>query len=183
MLDGLDQHRWRAGEHVHAVLDPDGQQACLVHVGPEPQGARDRGQPSRRAQGRERSWQIPVNGFWQSHRAAAETYSALVAQWASDTRGVRVAWDLYGGAGLFAPALAEVVGPHGRVLTVDTSRAASTAARSALADLPQVEVRNDSVRRVLMVERDGADIAVLDPPRAGAGKAVIGLFAQAGCAG
>ena len=85
--------------------------------------------------------------------------------------------------GCFAPALAEVVGPHGRVLNVDTSRAASTAARSALADLPQVEVRNDSVRRVLMVERDGADIAVLDPPRAGAGKAVIGLLIQAGRAG
>lgn len=180
MLDGLDQHRWRAGEHVHAVLDSDGHRHVLCTSDQNRKGRVIEGSRHVAHRVGERSWQIPVNGFWQSHRAAAETYSALVAQWASDTRGVRVAWDLYGGAGLFAPALAEVVGPHGRVLTVDTSRAASTAARSALADLPQVEVRNDSVRRVLMVERDGADIAVLDPPRAGAGKAVIGLLAQAG---
>ena len=31
-----------------------------------------------------------------------------------------------------------------------------------------------------MVERDGADVAVLDPPRAGAGKAVIDLLAGVG---
>lgn len=180
MLDGLDKHRWQAGEHVHAVLDLDGNRHVLCTSDQNRTGRVIEGSRHVAHKVGERSWQIPVNGFWQSHRAAAETYSALVAQWASETRGVRVAWDLYGGAGLFAPALAEVVGPHGRVLTVDTSRAASTAARSALADLPQVDVRNDSVRRVLMVERDGADVAVLDPPRAGAGKAVIDLIAKAG---
>jgi len=62
---------------------------------------------------------------------------------------------------------------------VDTSRAASNVARSALADLPQVRVVTDSVRRVLAAQSGGADIAVLDPPRAGAGRAVIELLAGA----
>lgn len=65
------------------------------------------------------------------------------------------------------------------MLSVDTSRAATGAARAALADLPQVSVRTDSVRRVLAKERSGADAAVLDPPRTGAGREVIGLLADA----
>ena len=100
-------------------------------------------------------------------------------QWAAGCDAVR-AWDLYGGVGLFAATLADVVGEGGQVLTVDTSRAASNVARSALADLPQVQVVSDSVRRVLSAQADGADIAVLDPPRAGAGRPVIELLAGAG---
>ena len=37
----------------------------------------------------------------------------------------------------------------------------------------------DSVRRALAGERHGADVAVLDPPRAGAGRDVIDLLAAA----
>lgn len=180
MLDGLDALPWNAGEHVHAVLDSDGNRHVLCTSDRDRKGRVIEGNRHVVYRVGDRGWKIPVNGFWQSHRDAAETYSALVAQWASDARDVQVAWDLYGGAGLFAPALADVVGALGRVLTVDNSRAASAAARTALADLPQVQVMNDSVRRVLMAERDGADIAVLDPPRSGAGKAVIELLAQAG---
>lgn len=38
----------------------------------------------------------------------------------------------------------------------------------------------DSVRRVLAAQDGGADIAVLDPPRSGAGREVIDLLADAG---
>lgn len=93
------------------------------------------------------------------------------------------AWDLYGGAGVFAAVLGEAVGESGRVLTVDTSRLASGAARAALVDLPQVEVVTGSVRRVLAVQPAGADLAVLDPPRSGAGREVVDLLAGAGCHG
>jgi tRNA/tmRNA/rRNA uracil-C5-methylase (TrmA/RlmC/RlmD family) len=126
----------------------------------------------------QRVWRVPVTGFWQSHRDAPEFYSGLVRRWAQD-RDAKRAWDLYGGAGLFAAALADVTGEDGQVLTVDTSRAASAAARAALADLPQVRVVCDSVRRVLAGGFGGADIAVLDPPRAGAGRLVIELLAAA----
>lgn len=66
------------------------------------------------------------------------------------------------------------------MISADTSRAATGAARAALADLPQVSVRTDSVRRVLSDAHSGADVAVLDPPRAGAGREVIEALAAAG---
>ena len=89
------------------------------------------------------------------------------------------AWDLYGGAGVFAAVLAESVGQTGHVLTVDTSRGSSRAARAALADLGWVDVLTESVRRALTTQRRRADVAVLDPPRTGAGREVIDLLAAA----
>jgi tRNA/tmRNA/rRNA uracil-C5-methylase (TrmA/RlmC/RlmD family) len=62
---------------------------------------------------------------------------------------------------------------------VDTSRGASRAGRTALADLPQVNMVTDSVRRALAAQRTRADVAVLDPPRAGAGRDVIDQLAAA----
>jgi tRNA/tmRNA/rRNA uracil-C5-methylase (TrmA/RlmC/RlmD family) len=129
-----------------------------------------------------RDWRVPVTAFWQSHRDAAKVYSGLVADWAQPGAGM-TAWDLYGGAGVFAAALGEAVGESGRVLSVDTSRGATGAARAALTDLPQVEVVTDSVRRALSAQQAGvstADVAVLDPPRSGAGREVIDLLAAAG---
>jgi tRNA/tmRNA/rRNA uracil-C5-methylase (TrmA/RlmC/RlmD family) len=122
---------------------------------------------------------VPVTAFWQAHRDAAEVYSGLVGDWAQPGAGMTV-WDLYGGAGVFAATLADAVGQSGRVLTVDTSRAATRAARAALVDLPQVDVVTDSVRRTLTAQRSSADVAVLDPPRSGAGRDVIDLLAAAG---
>lgn len=127
----------------------------------------------------QRSWQVPVTAFWQAHRHAPRVYSGLVAQWAQPGTGMRV-WDLYGGVGVFAATLADAVGESGRVLTVDTSRASTRAARAALADLPQVDVVTDSVRRAISAQPAGADVAVLDPPRSGAGRDVIGLLAASG---
>lgn len=50
----------------------------------------------------------------------------------------------------------------------------------ALLDLPQVDVITDSVRRALAAQRASADVAVLDPPRSGAGREVVDLLAAAG---
>ena len=179
LLDGLDGPRWRSGDAVHVVLDDDHRRHVLA-VGPE-RGDVTIVEGSRESVQRvgERIWRIPVTGFWQSHREAAQTYSDLVRQWA-DGSGARRAWDLYGGAGLFAAALAETMGERGRVLSVDTARSASAAARAALADLPTVKVVSGAVRGFLAGQARGADIAVLDPPRAGAGRAVIDLLAGAG---
>jgi len=129
-----------------------------------------------------RSWRVPVTAFWQAHRDAAGVYSGLVVDWAQPAAGMTV-WDLYGGVGVFAAALGEAVGESGRVRTVDTSRSATRAARDALVDLPQVDVVTDSVRRALTGQRASAsraDVAVLDPPRSGAGREVVDLLAAAG---
>ena len=179
MLSDLEGRRWKSGDHLHVVLDDDDTRHVAATTR-ERRGSTAVEGPGESVQRvGQRVWRLPVTGFWQSHRDAPAVYSALVQQWAAGYGAVR-AWDLYGGVGLFAATLADVVGEGGRVLTVDTARAASNVARSALADLPQVQVVSDSVRRVLSAQSSGADIAVLDPPRAGAGRPVIELLAGAG---
>lgn len=178
MTKGLAEQSWRPGDHVHVVADDDGVRH-VVSTGRDHRPEVVEGDYHATQWVGRRRWQIPVTAFWQAHRRAASFYSALVAQWAQPGPGA-TAWDLYGGAGIFAAALAESVGESGRVISVDTSRAATAAARTALADLPQVTVRTDSVRRALGGEHSAADVAVLDPPRAGAGREVIELLADAG---
>ncbi len=178
MLAGLGERRLRPGSQVHVVLDDDGGRHVLATA----KGRRDvlvEGERECVQRVGGRAWRIPVTAFWQSHRDAPATYSALVTAWAGDLDGAQ-AWDLYGGAGLFAAALSDAVGERGLVLTVDTSRPAAAAARSALSDLSQVHVVSESVRRFLAARNDGAAVAVLDPPRAGAGREVIDLVAAAG---
>lgn len=178
MTKGMAEQSWRPGDHVHVVADDDGVRHVVSTSRDHRPEVIEGDYHATQWVGRRR-WQIPVTAFWQAHRRAAVLYSALIAEWAQPESG-STAWDLYGGAGIFAAALAEPVGESGRVISVDTSRAATGAARAALADLPQVSVRTDSVRRVLGAERAAAGVAVLDPPRAGAGREVIDLLADAG---
>lgn len=184
MLDGIAQIEWPAAAQLHVAVDDDGARHVVRTLR---QGRRTatkvmegRYEAVQRVAGR--TWQVPVTAFWQAHRDAAATYSGLVAEWAAACSGMS-AWDLYGGAGVFAAVLGEAVGPSGRVLSVDTSRASTRAARTALADLTQVQIVTDSVRRALEAQRgraSKADVAVLDPPRAGAGREIIDLLAAAG---
>jgi tRNA/tmRNA/rRNA uracil-C5-methylase (TrmA/RlmC/RlmD family) len=185
MLDGLAENLSEAdlppASQLHVAVDDDGERHV---VRTQRQGKRtaakvvEGGYEAVQRVGARR-WRVPVTAFWQAHRDAAVTYSSLVADWAQPGAGMTV-WDLYGGAGVFAAALGDAVGESGRVLSVDTSRAATRAARAALVDLPQIDVVTDSVRRALTAQRAGADVAVLDPPRAGAGRDVIDLLAAAG---
>jgi tRNA/tmRNA/rRNA uracil-C5-methylase (TrmA/RlmC/RlmD family) len=183
MTDGLVSAGWPPGAHLHVVIDDDGRRHV---VRTERRGRRTstqviEGSSQAVQKAGRRSWRVPVTAFWQAHREAARVYSALVTEWAQAGAGM-TAWDLYGGSGLFAAALAEAVGESGRVLTVDTARSASRAARQALADVGQVHVINDSVRRALAMpaaRRHRADVVVLDPPRSGAGREVIDLLAAA----
>lgn len=180
MIDGLAHTEWPPGAHVHVVVDDDGQRHVARTVRHGRRSSTDvveGGSQGVHRAGRH-SWQVPLTTFWQAHRDAARTYSELVSDWAQPSPGM-TAWDLYGGVGVFAAALGDAVGDSGQVVSVDSSRAASRAARATLADLPQLSVITDSVRRALTAQRGGADVAVLDPPRAGAGREVIELLAAA----
>jgi tRNA/tmRNA/rRNA uracil-C5-methylase (TrmA/RlmC/RlmD family) len=181
MLDGLADGDWPPGAQLHVAVDDDGRRHVVRTLRQGKQTATKVIEGGYEAVQRvgARSWRVPVTAFWQAHRDAVVVYSGLVADWAQPGAGATV-WDLYGGTGVFAAVLGDAVGESGRVLTVDTSRAATRAARAALADLPQVDVVTDSVRRALTGQRAGADVAVLDPPRAGAGRDVIDLLAAAG---
>ncbi|MBU8810136.1 class I SAM-dependent RNA methyltransferase [Mycolicibacterium goodii] len=181
MVDGLDDLRVPGGAQLHLALDSEGTRH-VVQTGPK----NGRKSPTRVVDGQyeavqrigSRVWRVPVTAFWQAHREAAALYSGLVAGWARLEPGM-TAWDLYGGAGVFAAALAEQVGESGHVVTVDTSRGSSRSARAALADLRSVSVVTDSVRRALATQHKRADVAVLDPPRTGANREVIDQIAAA----
>ena len=178
-LDGLSEGGWPTGAHLHVALDDDDARH-VVQSGPRV-GRRTatrvvEGSYEATQRVNERVWRVPVTAFWQAHRDAARVYSGLVGEWAQLGDGM-VAWDLYGGAGIFAAVLGEAVGDAGQVLTVDTSRGASRSARAALADLSSVSVVTDSVRRAISAQSRRADVAVLDPPRSGAGREVIDLLA------
>jgi tRNA/tmRNA/rRNA uracil-C5-methylase (TrmA/RlmC/RlmD family) len=178
LLDGVAGSRWPAGAQLHIAVDDDGVRH-IVQTGPgrkaQTQVVEGTYEAVQRIGGRQ--WQVPVTAFWQAHRDAPELYSALIRE-AARLRPGMTAWDLYGGAGVFAAALAGEVGASGHVLTVDTSRGSARAARAALADMPWVSVVTDSVRRALSGQRrPTADVAVLDPPRTGAGREVIDMIA------
>lgn len=125
-----------------------------------------------------RPFRVTRGGFWQVHPGAPETLRSAVLEALDPQPGER-ALDLYGGVGLFAAALAERVGPGGRVTLVEGDRTAVADARHNLADLPVVRIergRVDHVLRRLRMRR--ADLVVLDPPRSGAGLAVVDLVSR-----
>ncbi|GAA3758078.1 tRNA/tmRNA/rRNA uracil-C5-methylase (TrmA/RlmC/RlmD family) [Spinactinospora alkalitolerans] len=120
-----------------------------------------------------REWRVGAGGFWQVHPAAADTLTAAVLA-ALEPKPGETALDLYCGAGLFAGALAEVVGPEGRVMGVEGQADAVRDAHHNLRDVPQARVdRGDVASRLREWSDLRADVAVLDPPRAGAGTAVV----------
>ncbi|GAB1642365.1 class I SAM-dependent RNA methyltransferase [Krasilnikovia sp. MM14-A1259] len=134
-------------------------------------------QVGERAAGRE--WRLSADGFWQVHPAAADTLVEAVLELLRPAPG-ETAWDLYGGAGLFAAALAERTGA--RMTVVESAPAAVAAARENLADLPRVEVVAAKVDAALARRRvtGPVDLVVLDPPRTGAGGPVVRAVAAAG---
>jgi len=151
-----------------------------------------------------RTWRLPAQAFWQVHPAAAQTLANCVVELLDPRPGERV-WDLYGGVGLFAAALAPHVASGGespgRVTVVESDPDAAGAAESCLADLPDVAAVRARVERALTARLTGGrppggrpsggrrgrarsgpgpagleaavDLVVLDPPRAGAGRAVV----------
>src|SRR5207248_3087194 len=131
-----------------------------------PSQVRGSGRIVRHAAGRR--WELSAHGFWQVHPAAADALAGLVADFAAAPPG-GTAWDLYGGVGLFASALADQVGATGSVTVVDTSRRAAADGAAALADLAQVSFVTGRVERALAELPGQPDVVVLDPPRRGAG--------------
>ncbi|MBG0560000.1 class I SAM-dependent RNA methyltransferase [Actinoplanes aureus] len=126
-----------------------------------------------------RAWRVPPEGFWQVHPAAADTLVGVVLTMLRPAEG-EVAWDLYGGAGLFAAALAARTGA--RTTVVESSPIGVAAARANLGGLPNVEVVAAKVDVALSRRRVAGpvDLVVLDPPRAGAGAKVVRAVAEAG---
>jgi tRNA/tmRNA/rRNA uracil-C5-methylase (TrmA/RlmC/RlmD family) len=121
-------------------------------------------------------YRVTGAGFWQIHRDAPETLVGAVTGFLHEggflEPGAAVA-DLYAGAGLFTAPLADAVGETGSVLSVEGAPGTSRDARKNLHGAPQVEIVQGKVERVLRQRPRQFDALILDPPRAGAGKAVV----------
>jgi tRNA/tmRNA/rRNA uracil-C5-methylase (TrmA/RlmC/RlmD family) len=117
-----------------------------------------------------RGWSVTADGFWQVHPSAADTLVRAVLDGLQPMPGER-AFDLYCGVGLFAGVLADA---GCRVWAVEGSRSAVQLARRNLADLAErVSFSAGRVERSLAGLPREADLVVLDPPRSGAGAAVM----------
>ena len=123
---------------------------------------------------------VAARGFWQVHPGAASTFLSRVVDLLGAAPGDRVL-DLYAGSGLFTMRLGELVEPGGFVLGVEGDAVAAANGERNTEHLPNVEWRAARVDRELRsLVRQGvtADLAVLDPPRTGAGKEVMALLAR-----
>lgn len=172
------ERRWPPGSTVDvSAAVAAGQRLVLVGGVRDPDGSTVAGAALEEQAGG-RGFRVTGGGFWQVHPGAAGTLQAAVLEALEPLPG-ESALDLYGGVGLFSAALAGRVGGQGRVTLVEANRDALEDARHNLADLPGVRFERGRVDHVLRRLRLGrADLVVLDPPRAGAGKAVVELVSR-----
>jgi tRNA/tmRNA/rRNA uracil-C5-methylase (TrmA/RlmC/RlmD family) len=133
----------------------------------------------------EREFKLDAAGFWQVHSSAAETlYRAVqdaIDETLFDPRASNL--DLYGGVGLLAAAVGDKFGPTVRVTSVESDADATDFAAENLSDWIGASAQTDRVDRYLQrlaAESGAAERArlaagtvVLDPPRSGAGRAVV----------
>ena len=162
---------WPGASAVQTVVSSAGETAVVTEQDGEPDSAAG----SRRVHEvvRDRRFRVQATGFWQVHPAAAPTLVDAVLA-GLEPRPGETALDLYSGVGLFAAFLAEA---GCAVLAVESDEEAVRNARRNLHDLPAVTLESGRVGRVLTsAARQGlesVDLAVLDPPRTGAGPDVV----------
>lgn len=140
----------------------------------------------------DREFRVDDTGFWQVHRAAAETLSSAVVEAIDeslfDARAANL--DLYGGVGLLAAAVADRFGATTRITTVESDARATEHAAENLAEWVGAAAVTGRVEQWLRARTSEATTAerarfasasvVLDPPRAGAGKAVLDALVALG---
>lgn len=199
--DGIADARWRPGAELAIAVDSAGVRH-VVEIAPAALSRTGRRSPGRRGASARRAaasqprvekavvgsgrahetvsgteWELDATGFWQAHRGAAQVYSDVVSEWAAVDAGA-VAWDLYGGVGVFAAGVAGGVGDTGQVVSVEFSRRASSDGASALAAVERVRFVPGRVERVIE-SLPSPDVVILDPPRSGAGKEVVAAVSAA----
>lgn len=187
LLDGLvGEARFTPGSEVIAVLDSGGTRH-VVETARVQRGRRAEtittviegsGDVTERIVGPEgaHEFTFPATAFWQAHVQAPQVYSDVISEWGADNYTRGVAWDLYGGVGAFVPAIHSATG-GARVVSVDYSPAANAAEQPGLAGWGVEMVEGRVEGSVDKLEAPG--LVVLDPPRAGAGEAVVRVVAAA----
>lgn len=154
---------------IDLVQSADGE----VHVIRRPERGKRQAPEIIKEQVGERTFRVDADGFWQVHVRAADTLDTAVrAALEGRVDPAKTHLDLYGGVGLFAASLAELGATD--LITVESSRRATEHAKGNL-DPFDVAAVTDRVDRYLagLPSETKAGAIVLDPPRAGAGRAVV----------
>ncbi|WP_125777774.1 class I SAM-dependent RNA methyltransferase [Antribacter gilvus] len=179
--EGVLDRSWDPDTRVELVAPVGGEPLVLVDGEPWHKGHTDTRPNARRAVTEtvgDHRFRLAAEGFWQVHREAPALLTQAVLEAAGDLTEATVL-DLYSGAGLFTVPLATAVGEHGRVLAVEGDARAVKDARRNAHDLPWVELHEGAVEAALQDTVPGvADVVVLDPPRSGAGRAVVDAIAE-----
>jgi tRNA/tmRNA/rRNA uracil-C5-methylase (TrmA/RlmC/RlmD family) len=152
-------------------------ESVLSRAGRRLTPVRGRAWLSQRAAGRH--WRVSAATFWQVHPEAADALTEAVLA-ATEPKAGDAVLDLYCGAGLFAGAVAPLVGPDGTVAGIESDPAAVRDARHNLRDWPQARVHLGDVAQVLRgKELPPPRLAIADPPRAGLDRVVIDYLSAA----
>ena len=172
----VTRQSWPGAKAVEVTVAPHAGQRAIMTAGGRFHGSGQRFL-THRAAGRD--WRVSVTGFWQVHPQAADTLASAVLAGLAPRPG-ETAVDLFCGAGLFAGVLATAVGSGGEVIAVERNAEAVRDARHNLRDTPWARVhRGDAADVIGRIGMPDASIAVVDPPRAGAGRELISAL----CAG
>ncbi|WP_407317638.1 TRAM domain-containing protein [Isoptericola halotolerans] len=190
--EGVFTRRWRSGQRIELVAPAGGADPVMLVDGTPWRRGRPDFRPNARRSvtesvspgGTEHRYRVAADGFWQVHREAPAVLASAVLDAVGDVAG-RSVLDLYSGAGLFTVPLAAAVGAGGRVVAVEGDEQAVKDARRNVHGLDHVDLRHGAVDTVLAGGTDAAapelgaaDVVVLDPPRAGAGRGVVGAIAD-----
>ena len=170
--------RWPPHATVQVIASNTGDEVVIVKNEAGGQEILGSSQVDQKVLGR--TFKVAADGFWQVHPAAPKVLSEAVIDSLSPIPGDH-ALDLYAGAGLFTGALLSRIGTTGRIDLVESSTSGVADAKVNFGQSANVMIHHGEVLRVLGVlqemQKGGAvDIAVLDPPRAGAGAKVLGAL-------
>lgn len=156
-VDELRALAQRAEDQIEVIVADD-RTAVLVD------GKRGDERVTQRVGGR--AYTLAASGFWQVHPRAASLLTERVLAGLEPRPGEK-ALDLYCGAGLFAGALAD------RGCDVFGIELSAPAIAAAQRNVPEARFLASPLERALNRFPRRAGIVVLDPPRKGAGRAVV----------
>lgn len=117
-----------------------------------------------------RDYRVSAGSFFQVNTAGAEALVALVREYLAPSKEETLV-DLYCGVGLFGLALARDVA---RVVGIEADPSAAADFRVNAREFDHVELLEERAETALRYVEGTVDLVVLDPPRSGAGPAVIG---------
>ncbi len=132
------------------------------------------GQPHLTYDVAENAYRVSLGSFFQVNRFVLPELLKLVLAWSGSGK---VAWDLYAGVGLFARAL-----DYEHVTAVESAGPSAEDLQHNLAGKPHRIVRSGTLEFLRKPAKVKPDLVVVDPPRAGLGKEVCSLLADAGAA-